>query len=100
MIYGLKQSAMVFWKQLLMCMKSMGLSRSKADPCLYYTWTALGLAILVSWIDDNLIIGSQATVDHTKAQLMSRFDCEDCGELNEYVGCKLTHLEGGAIKFT
>ena len=56
--------------------------------------------ILVSWIDDNLIIGSQAAVDHTKAQLMSRFDCEDCGELNEYVGCKLTHLEGGAIKFT
>ena len=71
MIYGLKQSAMVFWKQLLMCMKSMALSGSKADLCLYYTWTALGLAILVSWIDDNLIIGSQATVDHTKAQLMS-----------------------------
>ena len=31
---------------------------------------------------------------------MSQFDCEDCGELDEYVGCKITRIGSDAIKFT
>ena len=31
---------------------------------------------------------------------MSRFDCEDCGELDEYVGCKITCIGDNAPKFT
>ena len=31
---------------------------------------------------------------------MSRFDCEDCGELDEYVGCKITRIGNNALKFT
>ena len=33
-IYGLKQALMAFWRQLLLCMKSMGMTQSTADPCL------------------------------------------------------------------
>jgi hypothetical protein len=33
-IYGLKQAAMTFWQQLLLCMKSMEMVQSTADPCL------------------------------------------------------------------
>ncbi len=35
-IYGLKQAAMAFWRQLLLCMKSMGMTQSTAYPCLYH----------------------------------------------------------------
>ena len=98
-IYGLKQSAMAFWKMLLRCMKNMDMKRSTADPCLYYDWTELGLVLIVSWIDDNLIMGTKEAVAKTKHELMSRFDCKDCGELDEYVGCRITKLQG-AIKFT
>jgi hypothetical protein len=35
-IYGFKQAAMAFWRQLLLCMKSMGMTQSSADPCLYH----------------------------------------------------------------
>jgi hypothetical protein len=34
-IYGLKQAAMAFWHQLLLYMKSMEMTQSTADPCLY-----------------------------------------------------------------
>ena len=34
-IYGLKQAAFAFWKELLMAFESMGFRRSEADPCLY-----------------------------------------------------------------
>ena len=80
-IYGLKQSAMAFWRQLSMCMRDMGMKKSEADPCLYYKWTSLGLVLIVSWIDDNLICGSKENVANVKRELIERFECEDCGEL-------------------
>ena len=36
-IYGLKQAAMVFWKELPKALRGMGLKRSTPDPCLYHT---------------------------------------------------------------
>ena len=71
------------------------MGRSKADPCLYFAWTVMGLVIIVSWIDDNLVVGSDEVVMHTKQELMSRFECKDCGPLSEYVGCKISFLPDG-----
>ena len=92
-IYGLKQAAMAFWKKLLVAMRGMGLKRSSADPCLYHSWTNIGLVIIISWIDDNLIIGCPEVVERTKKELMTYFECENCGEMEEYVGNRLIRLE-------
>ncbi len=62
-IYRLKQVAMAFWHQLLLCMKSMKMTQSTADPCLYHKWGEEGLVLIVSWIDDNLIIRSKKVVE-------------------------------------
>ena len=98
-IYGLKQAAMAFWRQLLMCMKDLDMKRSTADPCLYYKRDKNGLVMVVSWIDDNLIIGDKKAVEVLKTEFMRRFECEDCGELDEYVGCKIERTDT-TIKFT
>ena len=79
-------------------MKDMEFERSTADPCLYFQWGEFGLVVIVSWIDDNLIIGCKEGVKATKASLMARFDCEDCGELDEYVGCLIERV-GNSLKF-
>jgi hypothetical protein len=71
-IYRLKQAAMAFWRQLLLCMKSMGMTRSTADPCLYHKWGEEGLVLIVSWIDDILIIGSKKAVEKTMKDIMER----------------------------
>ncbi len=47
-IYRLKQAAMAFWGQLLLCMKSMEMTWSTADPCLYHKWGEEGLVLIVS----------------------------------------------------
>jgi hypothetical protein len=44
-IYGLKQAALAFWRELLKALMSMRFGRSKADPCLYFRWTASGLIL-------------------------------------------------------
>jgi hypothetical protein len=48
-LYGLQQSTYAFWKQLLMAFKWIGYKQSKADPCLYYSWSPLGLVLWISW---------------------------------------------------
>ena len=89
-LYGLKQAAMAFWKQLLAAMRRMGFERSKADPCLYYCWTTCGLVLWLSWIDDCLCMGPAEIVEEKKKELIKQFDCSDEGGLDEYVECKIT----------
>ena len=60
--YGLKQAAIMFWKELLKAMKHMGFERSWADPCLYWKDTEDGLVMWLSWIDDCLYIGPKKQV--------------------------------------
>ena len=39
-------------------MKNMGHKQSIADPCMYFSSNKAGeLAIWLSWVDDNLIVG-------------------------------------------
>lgn len=101
-IYGLKQAAYRFWIFLLSIVHELGCSRSKADPCLYYKWTENGsLLMWMSWVDDCFLIGPKDEVMKLKQQIMNAVDCDDGGELTEYVGCKLDwDKEKGILKFT
>jgi hypothetical protein len=65
-IYGLKQSAMEFWRELVKALTDMKLKRSAADPCLYYCWTMYGLVVWLSWIDDCLVAGDKRAVEAAK----------------------------------
>ena len=73
----------------------MQYERSKADPCLYYKWQVdpkdlkKKLVIWLLWVDDNLITGPVDAVSRAKQKMMSLFDCDDLGEMKEYVGCKV-----------
>lgn len=99
-IYGTKQAAMAFWRELLKCMYNMDYKRNGADPCLYFKWTIYGLIIWLSWVDDCMVWGPKEIVTEENEQFTSRFDCDDVGEVKEYVGCKIIHDEKDrSIKF-
>jgi hypothetical protein len=100
-IYGLKQAALAFWRELLKAFRHMKYGRSKADPCLYFRWTAFGLILWLSWVDDCLVGGKDEGVKKAKAHMMDLFDCDDVGELKEYVGCKVDYdRNAGTMKLT
>jgi hypothetical protein len=54
---------------------------------------------MLSWIDDNAIVGYEKDVLDLKKELMNQFECDDCGKMDEYVGCTIEKLESGGIKF-
>ena len=100
-IYGLKQAAVAFWKQLILAFASMNYRRSKADPCLYFDWTRDGLIVWISWVDDCLVAGKKKGVIIAKGQMTPRFDCEEIGEVDEYIGCKVKRKhEENSIRLT
>ena len=57
------------------------------------------MVLIVLWIDDNLIIGSKKAVEKTKKDIMERFDCKDCGDIEEYMGSKIVRMKI-LLKFT
>jgi hypothetical protein len=101
-IYGLKQAAYAFWRELLKAFKAMKYTRSNADPCLYYKWQDNdGLIVWISWVDDCLVAGPKKRVLEAKGEMKDLFDCDDIGELQEYVGCKIVHDQANrSVKFT
>jgi hypothetical protein len=88
-IYGLVQAALAFWRETVAAFAYIDYIRSKADPCLHFKWTVIGLIIWISWVDDFLVCGDIKYVMEAKEMMGKRFDCEDAGIMNEYVGCKI-----------
>ena len=101
-VYGMKQAAMCFWRELLKAMNHMQFERGKADPCMYWKYDKeKGYTIWLSWIDDCLGIGPRENVIKSKNEFCKLFECDDVGEFEEYVGCKL-HIDRATrtMKFT
>ena len=88
-LYGLRQSAMQFWKLTVRAFKAMNYTRSKADACLQFMWTTAGLVMWITWVDDCLCIGPKEEVLKAKVKLGEFFDTDECGPLNEYIGMKI-----------
>jgi hypothetical protein len=73
-LYWLKQAAKAFWRQLLHAASAMGLKQSTADPCLYYKWVNGWLVMMMSWIDNNAIVGQESDIMDLKKALMNQFE--------------------------
>jgi hypothetical protein len=55
--------------------------------------------MMMSWFDNNVIVGQERDVMDLKKALMNQFECKDCRPMAEYVGCTIEKLETGGIKF-
>ena len=69
-------------------MLNIGYKRRLHDPCLYCSWKP-SIVLWLSWADDCLYCGKEADINKSKENLIKKLDCEDMGELKEYVGCKV-----------
>ncbi len=96
-LYGLKQAAMAFYRKLLATATKIRLKHSSSDPYLYYKWEGGKVVIMISWINNNMIVGPLDLVLKLKSDLMEQFECDDCGELTEYIRTKIERVGEDAI---
>ena len=87
-LYGLIQAAIAFWRKIVLTFLSIGFTRSKADPCLFFKWVPNGIVIWIVVVDDCNGTGPEEDLLESKRQFMQIFSCDDRGEIKEYIGCK------------
>ena len=99
-IYGQKQGPKVWGDFLHQGLTKASFEQSKVDPCLYYRE---GLIFLV-YIDDCLLLSpSDKLIDqgiHDLCTAEPRFNMEDQGAVNDFLGIQVKHKKNGEITLT
>src|SRR6202046_682889 len=90
-LYGLKQSGREWNKQLDGKLRNHGYKRLTSDPCTYVRWDGDNVAIITVWVDDLLLFTSNdATMEHMKQSIESKWQATDLGEPSKIIGIEIT----------
>lgn len=87
-IYGLKQSACLWFDCLSSKLKDLGLKQSLREPCLFFSDDLL----IVLYVDDLVVCGeSRIKIDKFKRELAGEFELRDLGEVRHLLGIKIEY---------
>ncbi|KAL2246201.1 UNVERIFIED_CONTAM: Retrovirus-related Pol polyprotein from transposon TNT 1-94 [Sesamum indicum] len=90
-LYGLKQAPRQWYRKFDNFMLEIGFSRCNDDYCSYVKRFDDFFIILLLYVDDMLIAGSNVKeINRLKDQLSRRFDMKDLGEARQILGMKIT----------
>ncbi|SOV09582.1 uncharacterized protein UDID_19010 [Ustilago sp. UG-2017a] len=91
-LYGLKQSGREWNIELDSHLRTIGFHCMPSAPCLYSRGTDDKITIITAYMDDMLITSpSRDEVDHTKQEIMDKWETQDNGRIKEFLGIKITH---------
>jgi transposase InsO family protein len=90
-LYGLKQAARCWYKELNAFLTSEGFTAHPLDPCLFTRVDAEGKLIMVLVYVDDLVLAADERrhLDAFKQRLSSRFDIKDLGSIKYYLGIEV-----------
>ncbi|CAI5966633.1 unnamed protein product [Closterium sp. NIES-65] len=89
-VYGLRQSPREWHDTLRSTLRDLGFSPSSADPSLFVRAGSTPFFILV-YVDDLVFAtADRAALAQVKSELQKRHKCTDLGELQRYLGLKIT----------
>ncbi|KAL2230805.1 UNVERIFIED_CONTAM: Retrovirus-related Pol polyprotein from transposon TNT 1-94 [Sesamum indicum] len=90
-LYGLKQAPRQWYRKFDNFMLEIGFSRCNADHCCYVKRFDDFFIILLLYVDDMLIAGSNVKeINRLNDQLSRKFDMKDLGEARQILGMKIT----------
>ena len=96
-LYGLRQSPRTWFEKIYGFLIQQGLSHTEADYSLFYITSSNGIIILILYVDDLLITGSDTEGIHNLQQkLMGRFDMTNLGNVKlDYLGVEFIRSSSG-----
>lgn len=95
-LYGLHQSGREWNLCLDGFLKSVNLTRSRADPCVYFNKEG-GLIVGV-YVDDLLVMSSRlSTIQKFKDDIKAVFEVKDLGEIHHLLSIKITSNKDGSM---
>ena len=95
-LYGLKQSPRAWFSKFNQAIEKFGLQKSKSDHSIFYRNSSLGIILLVVYVDDIVIIGSDSTgISSLKSFLHGQFHTKDLGMLRYFLGVEVMRSKHG-----
>ncbi|RVW31775.1 Retrovirus-related Pol polyprotein from transposon RE1 [Vitis vinifera] len=92
-LYGLKQAPRAWFQKLRIALLDYGFQSSRADTSLFIFHTATDILILLVYVDDILVTGSNPTlVSHFISYLSTKFALRDLGPLSYFLGIQAQQL--------
>ncbi|RVW80140.1 Retrovirus-related Pol polyprotein from transposon TNT 1-94 [Vitis vinifera] len=89
-LYGLKQAPRQWYKKFDNFMHRIGFKRCEADHCCYVKSFDNSYIILLLYVDDMLIAGSDIEkINNLKKQLSKQFAMKDLGAANQILGMRI-----------
>jgi hypothetical protein len=95
-IYGLKQSPRAWFDKFSKAVVSHGMTRSQADHSVFFKKTKTGIVILVVYVDDIIITGSdkegiQILINHLSSSFLTKY----LGKLRYFLGIEVARSKAG-----
>src|SRR5215813_8861680 len=88
-IYGLKQAALSWWKELCTSMRSMGLTPLSSDAGIFIHKKKQVYVIV--YVDDCVFMGqNKAFVNEIKSVFIKKWECRDLGDVKEFLRMRIT----------
>ena len=95
-LYGLKQSPRAWFGKFSEVIQEFGMNKSKVDHSVFYRQSANGNILLVVYVDDIVITGSDcAGISSLKLFMHSKFHTKDLGELKYFLGVEVSRSKRG-----
>ena len=89
-LYGLKQASRTWYQCINDYLLSVGFNRCSADDSLYIMFDKNEQVIIVLYVDDTLIFGSNvAIIQRVKLKLMEKFEMTDQGKAHFCLGIQM-----------
>jgi hypothetical protein len=88
-LYGLKQAPRAWYGRIGIFLISLGFTKSKADPNLYYKIGDSGPVILFLYMDDMFLTGNEKLIVECKKNIASKFEIKDLGMMHYFLGLEV-----------
>lgn len=86
-MYGTVQAPLAFWKECAKHLRKIGMTQSKADPCVWYKWKDGKLWMTAAvYVDDIVYAGPETARQWFKTEIKSRFKIAELGRISKHLG--------------
>jgi hypothetical protein len=93
-LYGLKQAPRAWYSRIDSYLLGMGFTKSEADSNLYYILVGGEPLILVLYVDDLFMTGSEKLIADCKRDLVVEFEMKDLGLMHYFLGLEVWQTDG------
>ena len=70
-------------------MQHIWLAHNFVNPYMFYKWIDGSLGVVLVWINNSFIAAPDHLIPSICRDIKAVFNCEDIGEMVEYIGCKV-----------